>query len=93
MTTPRIGDTVHYTEGGGQADLDSTILLPTYCCAAIITDVYTSEGNDGVVDLFAFPRLRNDPYPHPKQAVHHDTHDGSIRVTTRPTPGTWHHIH
>lgn len=80
MTNPRIGDTVHYTDGG----LHGT---PATCRAAIVTSVYT--GGD-TVHLAYFGGIHGTNHT---THTHHDPHDGSIRVTTRPTPGTWHHIH
>lgn len=80
MTTPRIGETVHYTLTGAENP----------CCAALICDVLNGgefltlrvyEPNASV--SFGAHQARADP----GMGWHDFTPD------TPFTPGTWHHIH
>lgn len=79
MTTPRIGDTVHYVnrhdEGRGN--------WSQYCRAAIVCDIDAER-----LYLTVFPRYRGDLRTEGKWA----TPSPSDQHPTK-TPGTWHHIH
>lgn len=58
MTTPRIGDTIHYTSHGTPVLEDGTQAFPSVCRAATVTELITDHPRH-LVD----PRLAAGPNP------------------------------
>lgn len=91
MTTPRIGDTVHYRSHGSPVLNDGTQTYPDRCRAAIVTD--TTD----IPDIIIVCVLNPTGIHHDK--VRHDTESITVNgahgrpVIEQYTPGTWHHIH
>lgn len=86
MTTPRIGDTIHYTPHFGEP----------HCHAAIVTQC----GDDEIAVRVLDPTSTNDytayPVADPNRPVTSTRGDGWETEEYHPdqrTPGTWHPIH
>lgn len=92
MTTPRIGDTVHYRKAGTQTDLDSTDTFPDQCMAALVTATNGTATNLRVHEPNACVSFGVHDIPYDTESITVNGAHGRP-VIEQYTPGTWHHIH
>lgn len=98
MTTPRIGDTVHYVSHGTPIQSNGTQAYRSLCRAAIIT-AWVQDDTPSTGPAIASITVLN---PTGMFFIEQCVHDRDAEATSYPfkpldtdnlTPGTWHHIH